>query len=124
MQNIVKKYLPSATKNEANKIAKWIDGKLANSNKLSDDELIRLRKISNTDSVKKVTKELDQWATNYYAPISKEFNKLNKLKKEVYDQTRIIRNSNKWLKEVVKNKTQTIINPRDALKMRKSEYNK
>ena len=118
--NIVKKYLPSATKNEANKIAKWIDGKLANSNKLSDDELIRLRKISNTDSVKKVTKELDQWATNYYAPISKEFNKLNQLKKDVYNQTKAIRNSNKWLKDVVKDKTQTIINPRDALKMRKS----
>jgi hypothetical protein len=118
--NIVKKYLPSATKNEANKIAKWIDGKLANSNKLSDDELIRLRKISNTDSVKKVTKELDQWATNYYAPISKEFNKLNQLKKDVYNQTKAIRNSNKWLRDVVKDKTQTIINPRDALKMRKS----
>ena len=118
--NIVKKYLPSATKNEANKIAKWIDGKLANSNKLSDDELIRLRKISNTDPVKKVTKELDQWATNYYAPISKEFNKLNQLKKDVYNQTKAIRNSNKWLRDVVKDKTQTIINPRDALKMRKS----
>ena len=118
--NIAKKYLPNATKKEAEKIGKWIDGKLANSNKLTNDELTRLRKISNTQPVKNVTKELDQWATNYYAPISKEFSKLNTLKNDIYNQTKTIRNSNKWLRDVVKDKTQTIINPRDALKMRKS----
>ena len=118
--NIAKKYIPNASKKEAEKVAKWIDGKIAKNAKLTDDELIKFRNLSNTQPVKTITKELDNWATNYYSPIAKEIGKLNKLKKDIYSQTKTIRNSNKWLRDIVKDKTQKIINPRDALKMRKT----
>jgi len=82
---LFKKFTPQGK--EASKIANWIEGKIAEKNGLTPQELIKFRKISNTKEVKKLTDEINVWSNNFYSKQSKVLDELNNLKID-YNKTR------------------------------------
>ena len=100
--NIIKKYLPNATKAEATRIAEWIDLRIGKINNLKPDELAKLRKVSEAAPVKKLTNDLDKWAVNHYGRSVKEINKLNKLERELVSERSAVYNTTKFLIQKVK----------------------
>ena len=100
--NIIKKYLPSATKKEAIRIQEWINSKVAKKNNLEPDELAKLRKVSEAEPVKKLTNDLDKWAVNHYGRSVKEINKLNKLERELISERSAVYKTTKSLIQKVK----------------------
>ena len=100
--NIVKKYLPNATKKEATRIAEWIDLKVGRKNNLKPDELARLRKISEAKPVQKITNDLDKWAANFYGRSAKEILKLDKLEKQFLNERSAVYQTTKSILKQVK----------------------
>ena len=82
---LFKKFIPQGK--EATKIANWIEGKIAEKNGLTPQELIKFRKISNTKEVKKLTDEINIWSNNFYSKQSKILDEFNNLKID-YNKTR------------------------------------
>ena len=115
--NIIKKYLPSATKKEALRIEEWINNKVAQKNNLEPHELAKLRKVSEAAPVKKLTNDLDKWAVNYYSRSVKEINKLNKLERELISERSAIYQTTKSIIQKVK---QRKYNPLKAKEIRKA----
>ena len=101
---LIQKYFPKATKKEAEKMVNFIDEKIAKKNNLTKSELTKFRNITNTTTVKKLTNELNTWATNFYAPIAKEFVKINQLQKNLINERQTIKLLNKSLKKQVSQK--------------------
>ena len=100
--NIIKKYLPSATKKEALRIEEWINNKVAQKNNLEPHELAKLRKVSEAAPVKKLTNDLDKWAVNHYGRSVKEIIKLNKLERELISERSAVYKTTKFLIQKVK----------------------
>ena len=102
---VIAKYLPNALKGKTKQIEAWIDGKIAKKNNLTVQELKEFRKVAQTDSVKKITNELDNLilkGANFEAPIQLAKSKLNTLKsnlaKEAFDANKLRKILKKELK--------------------------
>jgi GH24 family phage-related lysozyme (muramidase) len=89
---LLSKYMPKALEGKTKQIESWIDDKIAQTHGLSKSELKQFRKIGDTKSVKKVTKELDDlvaqdtWkssGSNFYAPIQNAKDKLYALRSKL-----------------------------------------
>ena len=93
---LLAKHMPNALKNKTKQIESWIDGRIAKKNNLTVQELKEFRKVAQTNSVKKITNELDTLilkGANFEAPIQLAKTRLNTLKsnlaKEAFDTNKL-----------------------------------
>ena len=97
---LFKKFTP--TGKEANKMVAWIEGKIAEKNGLTSQELIKFRNIANTQQVKKLTDEINVWSNNFYSKQAKVIDKVNTLNIEYNATRKLLNDLNKSLIEKVK----------------------
>ena len=97
---LFKKFTP--TGKEANKMVAWIEGKIAEKSGLTPQELIKFRKIANTQQVKKLTDEINVWSNNFYSKQAKVIDKVNTLNIEYNATRKLLNDLNKSLIEKVK----------------------
>jgi flagellum-specific peptidoglycan hydrolase FlgJ len=99
---IVKKFLPKATKTQAEQIGQWLDDKIAKKNNLTPDQLKKVQQVENATSVKAANNELVKWNANFFAPVVKEAANLRSLEKAFRKEALDLTNQKKELRNLIK----------------------
>ena len=99
---IVKRFLPNATKNQAEQIGQWLDNKIAKKNNLTPEQLKKVQQVENATSVKTANNELIKWNANFFAPVVKEATNLRNLEKAFRKEALDLTNQKKELRNLIK----------------------
>ena len=87
---VLSKYAPKLIKSEVELVKKFIDGKLANQNNLSPNQLSKIQNVAKTAEVKAADKELIKWTRNFVQPISAETKKFKTLEKTLLEKRNLL----------------------------------